>query len=198
MRPYGIGILDDIVAIKHRPPTAADDVVFGYHKGQFWIDEALGTCYQCLNHLPAGAASWVEISGGGSGGSFVWKGNWSPSTTYNINDVVAYNNGSYIATAVSTNQLPTAGPPYWDTLAAPGSGISQAYADAHYRTIGSYVHTQGVAASVWTIAHNLGTYPGVTVKDSTGAVVETDVVYVNLNVVQISAVSPFSGQAILT
>lgn len=198
MRPYGIGILDEIVAIKSRPPTSADDIVFGYQKGQFWINDALGTCYQCLNHLPAGGAVWIEISGGGGGGSFVWQGTWSASTTYVVNDVVAYNNGSYIATAVSNNQLPTSGPPYWDTLAAPGSGISQADADLRYRMIGSYIHNQGVASSVWTITHNLGTYPGVIVKDSTGAVVETDIEYLSLSVVRITAASPFSGQAILT
>lgn len=198
VRPYGIGILHDIVAIKHRPPTAADDVNFAYHQGQFWIDEAHGKCYQCVNHLPAGAAVWVEISGGGGGSGFVWRGTWSSSDSYAVNDAVSYNNGSYICTQANVNQVPTNGAPYWDVLAAPGSGISQAYADTHYRAIGSFIFTQGVPSALWTITHNLGTFPAVTVRDSTGDVVETGVRYLNANQLQIFVSNPFSGSALLT
>lgn len=41
----------------------------------------------------------------------------------------------------------------------------------------SYRHDQGVPASVWTIAHNLGFNPSVTVINSAGDVVEGDIDY---------------------
>lgn len=42
-----------------------------------------------------------------------------------------------------------------------------------------YLHQQAVAASLWTITHNLGFYPSVTVIDSAGTQVEADPVYLS-------------------
>lgn len=57
--------------------------------------------------------------------------------------------------------------------------------------------TQSSAASVWTIAHNLGKYPSVTVKDSGGDIVEGGIEYPNANTVILSFTSSFSGTAYL-
>lgn len=141
-------------------------------------------------------ANWTLIATVSTG--FTWSGDWSNVTNYTTNDVVAYNGGSYIATQASLNVLPSVGAPYWGTLAEPGSGISEAYADTLYRKRTSYTHTQGVASTLWTINHNLGTYPAVTVRDSTGDVVEVSIQYVGTNTIQISVALPFSGVAYLT
>lgn len=61
-----------------------------------------------------------------------------------------------------------------------------------------YVHTQGVPQATWTIVHNLGGYPAVTIVDSTGQIVFTDITYPNPNTVISTAVSAFSGQAFLS
>jgi hypothetical protein len=60
-----------------------------------------------------------------------------------------------------------------------------------------YVHTQEAAAATWTITHNLGRHPSVTVVDSGGSVVIGDVAYVTANQVTVSFSAAFSGTAYL-
>jgi hypothetical protein len=59
----------------------------------------------------------------------------------------------------------------------------------------SFVHTQGVASDTWTVSHNLGYYPNVTVVDSAKREVVGDVEYINTNTIQITFSSGFSGEA---
>ena len=59
----------------------------------------------------------------------------------------------------------------------------------------SYIHTQSVAASVWTAPHNLGRWPSVSVVDNLGNQVEPDVFYVDANIVQIAHGAPMVGKA---
>ncbi len=54
---------------------------------------------------------------------------------------------------------------------------------------GTFDYEQMSAATVWTINHNLGRYPAVTVTDYSGNVVYGDVLYVSTNQVTIT----FSG-----
>lgn len=195
LRPLSIGNTQQIVVIETRAPTAADDGTLGYKVGQFWLDTLHQLAYQ-LASAATGAAVWIALAGGGGGSGIVWRGDWDSATTYAVNDVVSYLGGSYLALLVNINIMPDSLAPNWGQLAAPG--ISQAYADAHYRTKNSRIHTQGVAASTWTIVHNLGTYPAVTVEDSTGQVVDAEIHYVDVNSLEVRAAFAFSGQAFLT
>lgn len=62
-----------------------------------------------------------------------------------------------------------------------------------------YVHTQSVPAATWTIHHNLGRYPSVTVIDSFNDMVEGGAInYPNANTLTISFAGGFSGKAVLT
>ena len=49
-----------------------------------------------------------------------------------------------------------------------------------------------------TITHNLGFYPNVTIKDSTGDMVETGIEYSNTNQIMLTMAQPFSGTAYLS
>ena len=62
----------------------------------------------------------------------------------------------------------------------------------------SYVHTQGAAASTWTVVHNLNFHPNVTVITSGGTVVEGDIAYPTSNTVVLTFTSSFSGVAYLS
>lgn len=62
----------------------------------------------------------------------------------------------------------------------------------------SYVYEQGVAASTWTIDHNLGFYPSVTVVDSAGNMVSGEVNYASINRVVVSFNGSFAGSAYLS
>jgi hypothetical protein len=62
----------------------------------------------------------------------------------------------------------------------------------------AYHHVQGVVASSWTIVHNLGFYPNVTVQDSTGTIVEGEITYTNPKQLTVSFQSAFSGNAYLS
>jgi len=49
-----------------------------------------------------------------------------------------------------------------------------------------------------SITHNLGFYPNITIKDSTGDVVETGIEYSNTNQIMLTMAQPFSGTAYLS
>jgi hypothetical protein len=70
-------------------------------------------------------------------------------------------------------------------------GIVQAPSDVDK----NFVFTQGVAASTWTIAHNLEKFPSVTVVDSANNVVIGHITYTNTNSLTVSFSSSFSGKA---
>jgi len=61
----------------------------------------------------------------------------------------------------------------------------------------AYVHNQNTPSALWTITHNLNSYPAVTVIDSAGGNVVGDVNYVSSNQITITFSGSFSGQAFL-
>ena len=73
------------------------------------------------------------------------------------------------------------------------SALSEKIEDLQDKT---YVHNQSPAASVWTINHNLGKLPAITIVDSAGTVVVGDIVMSNEEVAVVSFQYPFSGKAI--
>lgn len=61
----------------------------------------------------------------------------------------------------------------------------------------SYVHTQMVSSAAWTVTHNLGRHPSVTISDSMDNVVFGDVQYIDNNSLIVSFSATFSGTAYL-
>lgn len=61
----------------------------------------------------------------------------------------------------------------------------------------TYRHVQGVAATVWTITHNLACRPSVTVVDSVGALVIGQVEYLDEHNVRLTFSAAFGGEAYL-
>jgi len=62
--------------------------------------------------------------------------------------------------------------------------------------ISAYTHTQNIAASVWTIPHNLGQqFVGVRVNDFAGNILIPDVDYTSANIVTLAFFMPVSGTA---
>lgn len=61
----------------------------------------------------------------------------------------------------------------------------------------TYVHTQGSASSSWTITHNLGRRPSVTIVDSGGNVQIGEVLYTSDNEITVSFAAAFGGYAYL-
>lgn len=74
-----------------------------------------------------------------------------------------------------------------DAAASAGGGVSPGGA--------SYTHAQAAPAAVWTVPHNLGRYPSITVTDHLGAVVVPDVLYVSSAIVQVTHGSAIAGFA---
>lgn len=58
-----------------------------------------------------------------------------------------------------------------------------------------YEHSQTAPAVVWTVPHNLGRTPSVTVTDHLGNAIYADVFYVSSNIVQITHGAPIKGFA---
>lgn len=63
---------------------------------------------------------------------------------------------------------------------------------------GNYTHNQITSSATWTITHNLGFFPAVSVVDSGGNYVIGDVNYVSQNVVTVSFNASFGGKAYLS
>ena len=61
----------------------------------------------------------------------------------------------------------------------------------------TYVFDQGVAATTWTVTHNLNKYPSVTVVDSAGTTVDCTVTYISSNECQLNFNAAFKGKAYL-
>lgn len=59
----------------------------------------------------------------------------------------------------------------------------------------AYQHTQGVADTTWTVNHNLGRYPAVTVLDSANTEIECDVEHTSTNQVVLTLAYATSGIA---
>lgn len=62
----------------------------------------------------------------------------------------------------------------------------------------SFEYTQGSASNSWTINHNLGFKPNVTVVDSAGNIMEGEITYTNSNSLTVSFSAGFSGKAYLS
>lgn len=60
-----------------------------------------------------------------------------------------------------------------------------------------YVHEQGIASATWTINHNLNKFPSVSVVDSAGNEIISEVKYIDLNTCIISMNGTFKGKAFL-
>jgi hypothetical protein len=63
---------------------------------------------------------------------------------------------------------------------------------------GVYSHNQTAVASVWTINHNLGFNPAVSVVDSAGTSVEAETWYTNINTLEVRFANGISGKAYLS
>lgn len=72
--------------------------------------------------------------------------------------------------------------------------------DYSYTTSWELAQVQGPTQGFYhvSITHNLGFYPNVTIKDSTGDLVETGIDYSNTNQIMLTMAQPFSGTAYLS
>lgn len=61
-----------------------------------------------------------------------------------------------------------------------------------------YVHTQSSASNEWVITHNLGYFPNVSIVDSSGSRVFTDIQYIDQNSLKSLTNLPFSGVAYIS
>lgn len=61
----------------------------------------------------------------------------------------------------------------------------------------TYIHTQVIPSGIWTIIHNLGKYPSVTLVDTTSEVMLGDIIYINANTITVLFTSAIDGKAYL-
>ncbi len=59
----------------------------------------------------------------------------------------------------------------------------------------SYTHTQGVPSTFWTVSHNLGKHPSVTVVDTAGTEYEGEVTHIDNNNLTLTFSAQFGGYA---
>ncbi len=99
----------------------------------------------------------VDVNGyfGGSLQTLKWKGAWSGSISYGIDDVVSQNGSSYVS-RISQNlgNTPSAGLPAWDLVAQKGATGSQGPAGpagtSPWSLNGSFLHYSGGSVGIGT------------------------------------------------
>lgn len=118
---------------------------------------------------------------------FVWDGNdWLQvgMTQQQIDDLAeAYDRSVMAIDITQTDTDRTITLTYRDNTT-----IADLYKFAH-------IHTQTAAASSWTITHNLGKFPSVSIVDSSEQEVIGEVEYVNDNTLIVKFSAAFSGKA---
>jgi hypothetical protein len=69
-----------------------------------------------------------------------------------------------------------------------------------YSTSWEIAQVTGPVSEVYSVSitHNLGFFPNITTKDSSGETVETGLEYVNTNTIKLTMAQPFSGTAYLS
>jgi hypothetical protein len=89
--------------------------------------------------------------------AITWKGAWSSSATYIINDAVSYGGASYLATATSINQIPsTPASTYWGLLASSGGTLAGDVEGAAGSTLVRFVGGQGASSVATATIRALG------------------------------------------
>ena len=79
------------------------------------------------------------------------------------------------------------------------AAINELTAKSNSSSIGvAYIHQQWVASQTWTINHNLGTRPTVSILDLGGNEVQADVAHMSANQLLIRFAIPIAGLARLT
>ena len=83
-----------------------------------------------------------------------------------------------------------------------GSLVNDYYYDIFNFTLASasdktYVHDQAIPSETWTITHNLGKFPSVSVVDTQKTVYWGNVEYINSNQLKVTFSAGFAGQAFL-
>lgn len=61
--------------------------------------------------------------------------------------------------------------------------------------VAAYVHSQGSAATAWTIAHNLGVRPAIELLDTGGAEIDAEVIHLSVNTAQALFTQAIAGTA---
>jgi hypothetical protein len=89
-------------------------------------------------------------------------------------------NGNLLPITVSTSTVALTG-----TVTSNGESLT------------SFTHNQTTTATSWTITHNMGKYPSVTIVDSANTYVVGQVDYINNNSLTVSFKSAFKGKAYL-
>ena len=83
-----------------------------------------------------------------------------------------------------------------------GSLVNDYYYDIFNFTLASasdktFVHDQAIPSATWTITHNLGKFPSVSVVDTQKEIYWGNVEYINSNQLKVTFSSAFAGQAFL-
>jgi hypothetical protein len=123
----------------------ANDVVS--YNGSSWVALAGN-----LNTAPSTSTGyWSVLAQAGTPGlpGMNWRGPWSSTTSYSVNDVVSYSGSSWVAKYASTNAVPSTSSAQWTMLAQAGTNGTNGVSGLEYNGATTVVvPTGGTTASV--------------------------------------------------
>ena len=140
------------------------------------------------------------------GDNLVWDTVFQKTDEVTIN--LNANNELEAIGVINKNNAVTATNPVYDWVGTMAEYTAQDVANQHpdwvcfitddaYDPQSTYAYDQAIAATVWTINHNLNKHPSITVVDSAGTTVDFKATYINSNTCQLEFNAPFKGTAYL-
>ena len=127
---------------------------------------------------------------GDPGQGIFFQGPWDASESYIPGDMVTDDDGIFIAVEAIAPGTPPGEDTSWRLLVL--------WSEITGPPGPSCVHIQSSAASVWSVTHNLGYYPAITVIDTDGHVVYADIQHTDINNAIITFPVPTLGTASCT
>lgn len=97
----------------------ASDIVTYNGASYICILQSTGNLPTNTTYFSLLAANGTNGTNGTNGISFIWRGTYNSATAYVANDIISYNNSTYICILASTGNLPT-NTTYWSLMAAAG------------------------------------------------------------------------------
>lgn len=133
----------------------------------------------------------ITVSVGGTGTTVTVQGGAAQRVVLDRRTVAAIDNGRpQVAVKAPTTPVHVDGR---DTVVRAGSAMG---VQGPPGTSGaSYTHTQAVASSVWTINHNLGFRPAITLLTDGGAVIDAEIGHASDNAAVVTLSQPLAGTA---
>ena len=167
-------------------------VLYGL-RGTIFLDLLTNIFYEGQNSL-----TWNELGAETEANGLFYKGYWNANiNTPTLTSGIGTTGNFYVVDVAGTTNLN--GITDWDVgdWAVFVKGATNSWQKIDNSNNRTFVFTQGIPATTWTIQHNLGKFPSVSVVNNNNVLLYGETTYIDSNELTINFSAGFSGKAYL-